>query len=614
MATTADATIISETEKLTEQEWPFTKITSAEQLNEFKSKGPCIIYATVYEMPDAFTKNILDTFVGEVRSFLKTDKCKDIRFGSLCLRTQEELAETENFSALSQFGAYHKGIRISETSQTNELSDLKKLLHELAEPHNIMPHSIGDKASLEEAVGKSMLLAIYCTNKGPCETNEPFLKKLAAEQSDSRKNISGTDELVAYRKIVQGPETDALLTELGVTDFPSLVGYSNGSKVCVSLTDSKEALENAIKTLIDPAYVNPCPEVKTLAEYKTIVNSGKPVVVDFTASWCPPCQRIKPVFKKLAMEHKDVTFIKVDVDVNSETSAACQVRSMPTFHFYLSTESAAADSELAKPLHTMSGASEDKLKKSIATLKSIAAERSSSTDASFEKIKTVTDETLNAAKQSELAVLLYTSEDDFGALEAKLRSLALDQKDSGVNIMGSSAEVAFKAIRIDDEQATKTAVNGTVEYYRNGELQTSEASGSEEKVIFELKKLIEPKYVDPCPYETAGNFEEFKNNFLQDAKRITVVDFTASWCGPCRYLKPLFAQLAEKYQQDGENRVQFMKVDADANKGLCVDCEVECYPTIQFYVGDVRKDKVEGADMDEIKEKITKLLGEIGSE
>merc|ERR1712167_314548 len=60
----------------------------------------------------------------------------------------------------------------------------------------------------------------------------------------------------------------------------------------------------------------------------------KLVVVDFTATWCGPCQRIAPVFVKLAEEMPEIVFIKVDVDENEEVAAKCNIQCMPTFQFY----------------------------------------------------------------------------------------------------------------------------------------------------------------------------------------------------------------------------------------------------------------------------------------
>ena len=54
-------------------------------------------------------------------------------------------------------------------------------------------------------------------------------------------------------------------------------------------------------------------------------SSGKALIVDFTASWCPPCQMIGPVFERLAGEHPELTFKKVDVDNNREAAQSAQI-------------------------------------------------------------------------------------------------------------------------------------------------------------------------------------------------------------------------------------------------------------------------------------------------
>ena len=80
--------------------------------------------------------------------------------------------------------------------------------------------------------------------------------------------------------------------------------------------------------------------VKTIAtkeEFDGILsgNAGKLVVVDFTATWCPPCQMIAPKFAELATELGDsAVLIKVDVDENAPTAEACGISCMPTFQFY----------------------------------------------------------------------------------------------------------------------------------------------------------------------------------------------------------------------------------------------------------------------------------------
>lgn len=70
------------------------------------------------------------------------------------------------------------------------------------------------------------------------------------------------------------------------------------------------------------------------AELQALLKSNATVVVDFTATWCGPCKKMKPIFSALAQEMTDVLFIAVDVDEFESIAYAYGVTSMPTFLFF----------------------------------------------------------------------------------------------------------------------------------------------------------------------------------------------------------------------------------------------------------------------------------------
>ena len=65
-----------------------------------------------------------------------------------------------------------------------------------------------------------------------------------------------------------------------------------------------------------------------------VINSDVPVLVDFNADWCGPCQALKPVVEKLAEEHPEYKFVSVNVDEMDELAEEHDVASIPCLVVY----------------------------------------------------------------------------------------------------------------------------------------------------------------------------------------------------------------------------------------------------------------------------------------
>lgn len=72
-----------------------------------------------------------------------------------------------------------------------------------------------------------------------------------------------------------------------------------------------------------------------MEKFDDIIKSDKPVLVDFFATWCGPCQMMHPILEELhGLVGEKARILKVDIDKNQELAALYNVRSVPTLMIF----------------------------------------------------------------------------------------------------------------------------------------------------------------------------------------------------------------------------------------------------------------------------------------
>ena len=72
-----------------------------------------------------------------------------------------------------------------------------------------------------------------------------------------------------------------------------------------------------------------------MSKFQDLINSEKPVLIDFFATWCGPCQTLAPIIKEVKNNFGgDLSVFKVDIDKNQNLATKLQIKGVPTMILY----------------------------------------------------------------------------------------------------------------------------------------------------------------------------------------------------------------------------------------------------------------------------------------
>lgn len=94
------------------------------------------------------------------------------------------------------------------------------------------------------------------------------------------------------------------------------------------------------------------------------------------------------------------------------------------------------------------------------------------------------------------------------------------------------------------------------------------------------------------------------NSFLSNGDKVSVIDFYAVWCGPCKMLEPIFAALSEKIPE-----VQFGRVDVDNAQDIAQEYAITAMPTCIILKGNEKLETIVGANPSKLVNSIAKHSG-----
>ncbi len=181
-------------------------------------------------------------------------------------------------------------------------------------------------------IGQSMLLFWVCSLATGCGAtswrtspgDDAELEAITA--SDQPAHATKTPHRRPWRSSALMDDPDFTPDEVALASAEEAVDdrHSQGGEPAAALETDRSAAADV------PRNACTVEQVETDSFASEVLDSDRPVLVDFYADWCGPCKQLAPVLDDLAADTPDVKVVKVNIDASRQLAKTYQVRSVPT--------------------------------------------------------------------------------------------------------------------------------------------------------------------------------------------------------------------------------------------------------------------------------------------
>ncbi|KAK3606139.1 hypothetical protein CHS0354_010769 [Potamilus streckersoni] len=175
-------------------------------------------------------------------------------------------------------------------------------------------------------------------------------------------------------------------------------------------------------------------------------------------------------------------------------------------------------------------------------------------------------------------------------------------------------------LKVDVDEVEDVAANcgisamPTFQFYKNGKKVNELVGANETKLREMIEKMLGKdtmskedltglKKKRKKMVRVVQNKADFEQLLHSAGNKLVVVDFYATWCGPCRFISPKLERMSKEFTD-----AIFLKVDVDEVEEVAENCGISAMPTFQFYKHGEKVDEFIGANETKLKEMLVKNL------